>query len=294
MKCFGDVVLRKSHWPVVALAISLAAPLAAQTPAKPDAAAEAAAAMERAKRQAAGPMRIILEASKARRKPGESEAGAPAAAPPAAASSDLNSVKAVANRQAAPATGANPPAGNAASPPANPPANPIASPAGAPAAPVAPPLVPATSSDASAARAAASPEGVVTQVTLDAGALGSKSPTAAVSGLESSTVVGPIVAPLPVAPQATVLQMQASDRVRLLSMVEPELPQRILEEMGRNATVLVDLRLRADGSVASVELASPAPRGMLRLLAPTLEQWKFAPLTSQRTHRIELLFNVER
>jgi hypothetical protein len=282
--------LRKSHWPVVALAISLAAPLAAQTPAKPDAAAEAAAAMERAKRQAAGPMRIILEASKARRKPGESEAGAPAAAPPAAASSDLNSVKAVANRQAAPATGANPPAGNAASPPANP----IASPAGATAAPVAPPLVPATSSDASAARAAASTEGVVTQVTLDAGALGSKSPTAAVSGLESSTVVGPIVAPLPVAPQATVLQMQASDRVRLLSMVEPELPQRILEEMGRNATVLVDLRLRADGSVASVELASPAPRGMLRLLAPTLEQWKFAPLTSQRTHRIELLFNVER
>ncbi len=282
--------MRKSHWPVVALAISLAAPLAAQTPAKPDAAAEAAAAMERAKRQAAGPMRIILEASKARRKPGESEAGAPAAAPPAAASSDLNSVKAVANRQAAPATGANPPAGNAASPPANP----IASPAGATAAPVAPPLVPATSSDASAARAAASTEGVVTQVTLDAGALGSKSPTAAVSGLESSTVVGPIVAPLPVAPQATVLQMQASDRVRLLSMVEPELPQRILEEMGRNATVLVDLRLRADGSVASVELASPAPRGMLRLLAPTLEQWKFAPLTSQRTHRIELLFNVER
>jgi hypothetical protein len=88
--------------------------------------------------------------------------------------------------------------------------------------------------------------------------------------------------------------MQASDRVRLLSMVEPELPQRMLEEMGRNATVRVDLQLRADGSVASVELASPAPRGMLRMLAPTLEQWKFAPLTSQRTHRIELLFNVER
>ena len=248
--------------------------------------------MERAKRQAAGPMRIILEASKARRKPGEGDTAALAAAPPAAATSDLSSVKSVASRQAAPAAGANTPAGTAASPQANLIAAPAT--ATATAAPAVAPPVPATSSDASAARAAASTEGVVTQVTLDAGALGSKSPTAAVSGLESSSVVGPIVAPLAVAPQATVLQMQASDRVRLLSMVEPELPQRMLEEMGRNATVRVDLQLRADGSVASVELVSPAPRGMLRMLAPTLEQWKFAPLTSQRTHRIELLFNVER
>ena len=57
----------------------VAASALAQT-AKPDAAAEAAAAaaMERAKRLAAGPMRIILEASKSRRKVAEAE-------PPAAA-----------------------------------------------------------------------------------------------------------------------------------------------------------------------------------------------------------------
>ena len=77
-------------------------------------------------------------------------------------------------------------------------------------------------------------------------------------------------------------------------MVEPEVPQRMLDEMGRNATIQVDLVLRADGSVASVDLASPAPRGLLRMLTPSLEQWKFAPLTAQRTHRVELLFNVER
>ncbi len=154
-------------------------------------------------------------------------------------------------------------------------------------------LVPAAATG-TVATGAASPAAVSTQFTLEAGALAATPKASAVSGLESSPVVGPITAPLAVAPKAVIPQMQASDRVRLLTMVEPEVPQRVLDDLGRNATILVDLTLRADGSVASVDLASPAPRGLLRVLTPSLEQWKFAPLLAQRTHRIELLFNVER
>ena len=273
--------MRKFHCSWAVLALAFAASAGAQTPAKPDAAAEAAAAMERAKRQAAGPMRIILEASKARRKPGDAEAApaAPAAATATAtatAPSEAIGLRSVASRTPAPVA--------------------ITSTNAAPAAAVVAPVVAASAPPAAVipAAPAASPDGVQTQVTLEAGALGAKPATTAVSGLESSSVVGPIIAPLAVAPQVASSQMLAGDRVRLLSMVEPEVPQRMLDEMGRNATIQVDLVLRADGSVASVDLASPAPRGLLRMLTPSLEQWKFAPLTAQRTHRVELLFNVER
>lgn len=285
-ECFGDLDLRKSHRPIAVLMLCLAAPLAAQTPAKPDAAAEASAAMERAKRQAAGPMRFILEASKARRKPGEGDA-APVAAP-APAPSDAASLRTAASRSAATAPAANAATNPAANAPSSPPT--VAAAAGAP---LLSALVPAAATG-TVATGAASPAAVSTQFTLEAGALAATPKASAVSGLESSPVVGPITAPLAVAPKAVIPQMQASDRVRLLTMVEPEVPQRVLDDLGRNATILVDLTLRADGSVASVDLASPAPRGLLRVLTPSLEQWKFAPLLAQRTHRIELLFNVER
>ncbi len=247
--------------------------------------------MERAKRQAAGPMRVILEASKARRKPGEGDVPSSAPSNAAAAFSDAAGLRSVASRTLTPAAPASPSPSPSLSPSASP-----STPALAPAAlasTTVPTAISAAPSNAATASAAGS-EGVTTQVTLEAGALGAKPTATAVSALESSSAVGPIVAPLAVAPKVAVLQMQASDRVRLLSMVEPEVPQRVLDEMGRNAAIQVDLLVRTDGSVASVALVTSAPRGLLRMLTPSLEQWKFAPLTAQRTHRVELLFNVER
>lgn len=266
---------------MVAVALWHAFPLAAQTPAKPDPAVEAAAAMERAKRQAAGPMRIILEASKARRKPGEGDPPPITPSNSAAAAPDAGGVRSVANRTPTPVAAANPSA-NPAQPTAPPPAL------------AATPVPTANNASPPATAAPGQAGGVSTQVTLEAGALGAKPAASAVSGLQSTTNTGPIVAPLAAAPRVTVPTMQASDLVRLLSVVEPEVPQRVLDEMGRNATIQVDLLLRTDGSVASVNLVTPAPRGLLRVLTPSLEQWKFAPLTAQRTHRVELLFNAER
>jgi hypothetical protein len=63
--------------------------------------------------------------------------------------------------------------------------------------------------------------------------------------------------------------------------------------MGRNAVVLVDLSLRANGTVANVAMVTAVPGRMQRVLSAVLEQWRFDPLPSDRVHRIELVFNGE-
>jgi hypothetical protein len=77
-------------------------------------------------------------------------------------------------------------------------------------------------------------------------------------------------------------------------MVEPEVPQRVLQDIAFNTAVLVDLSLRVDGTVAAVNVVPPAPRQLTRIIAAALEQWRFEPLPAARVHRIELVFNAER
>ncbi len=266
----------------VACWVLLAASAAAQT-AKPD--VEAAAAMERAKRLAAGPMRIILEASKARRKTGEADS--PVVAEPVAKSTPARTTAAslappaAADARLLVATTSTGDAVRTAAPAAPAPESaPLQQPAAQPRLPsAAPPSTP----------------------TLISGFLQSKAAGAAVPALEATATPALSSAPLaqPVALPFAAVPLPAAapavtDRPRLLTMIEPDIPQRVLDQMGRNATVMIDLTLRADGSVAKVALLSPAPRQLERALAATLEQWKFEALPSERVHRVELVFNPER
>ncbi len=256
---------------VAALAMLAACAAAAQT-AKTDAAADAAA-MERAKRQAAGPMRVILEASKARRKNTEAEA-APA---PAAANT-----RGIPQRVAGAADASD--AAVAASP-----------------TPVAPAAAAPSAVSAAASAPVPSPSsGVVTQITLSSAALENRAPVAPVPALESAGAaarVSPLA--LPAAPAAqlptlTVNAPAADVRPRISRMVEPEVPQRVLQDIAVNTAVIVDLSLRADGTVAAVNVVPPVPRQLVRIIAAALEQWRFEPLPAARVHRIELVFNADR
>ena len=260
---------------VAAVLVMLSVLSASAQTAKPDAAAEAAAAMERAKRQASGPMRVILEASKARRKGNEPEA------PPAA---ETASVRPVAVRSAAAAAAA-----------------PAAAPAGVATAlgsatlvSQAPAGAPAMAEPAAVAApvAAAVVKSAPVLTTLSSEALQTKSVLAPVPGLELTRAAAEPAPPL--ASSAAIPSLAAGPaRVKLVNRVDPEVPQRLLDELGRNALVLVDLGIRADGSVSAVTLAGPAPRSLLRWLVAALEQWQFEPLPAARVHRIELLFNGE-
>ena len=272
------------QWALAPLALSLSLGLHAQTaaPAKPDAKAdpkaeEAAAAMERAKRLAAGPMRVILEASKGKRPPAE-------AAPVTAASPEGSSLRTVATRSAAPQdiTVRSAPA---------PPATLVETPAAAPApAVVAPAPAPAPSPTPTPTPAATT---VSTQITLSSETLQSRS-VAAVPGLERATPAAAQAMPaVPAAPAALPKVADTLIKPKLVRRVDPELSQRLLDDMGRNAVVAVDLTIRADGSVGGVNLVTTVPTRVQRVVVGALEQWLFEPLASDRVHRIELVFNGE-
>ncbi len=268
------VSIRRWSLAAVALTLSLGVHAQGTAPAKSDAKAdpkadpkaeEAAAAMERAKRLAAGPMRVILEAGKGRR---------PAAD---AAAVDGTSVRAVAVR---------PPAAQATDAPARPAPPPTLPPAAAAAATEPPAAAPAPSS-------APEPTAVSTQVTFSADALPGPR-TAAVPGIERTNTAMP--APLPVLPASLAGLTKAGDALvkpRLISGGDLELPQRMLDELGRNAVVAVDVSIRADGSVGGVRLATPVSPRVQRAVASALEQWRFDPLPADRVHRIQLVFNGE-
>jgi outer membrane biosynthesis protein TonB len=71
-------------------------------------------------------------------------------------------------------------------------------------------------------------------------------------------------------------------------MVEPEVPQRLLDQLS-NPEVHLEFTIEADGSVSGITLLSPAPR-LLPFLREAIEQWRYAPLPESRRHRVTLIF----
>lgn len=223
--------------------------------------------MERARRQAANPLRIILEASKTRRKPGESDAADSVEAPTqrtvntrvAPLSGAGGQVEAAPVRQAQPAT----PRTQAA----------VATPAASSAPPPAPAVADAAPIEA--------------QITLSSAALqgrGDAEPVAGLAKVVPASALGALPAPasaLPPPPPAT---------PKLITMVEPVLPTRALVEAGSIRELPVDLVIRPDGSVASATVAATAPRQLVRAVVQALEQWRFEPLPAERVHRVQLVF----
>lgn len=208
---------------------------------------EAQAAMERAQRLAANPMKVILQASKIRRRANEPE---PEAADP-------NILRRTAVRtEAAPAA-------------------PVPAPAVATAAQVAPPPPPPVESV------------VVNKFMPSALAGGAATPVPALeAALPAATApaMSKAVAPaaLPIAPLAV--------QPTLVTMVDPEIPLRLMADGNRIKEVFADLQLRPDGTVADVKLVPPVPRGWQSYIISALERWRFEPLASSRLHRVQLVF----
>ncbi len=133
---------------------------------------------------------------------------------------------------------------------------------------------------------------VVAQITLSSEALQGKRTSAPVPGLEGMTAATVGLA-LPARVAALPTLGVGPAKVKLINRVDPELGQRQLDDLGRNAVVTVDLTIRADGSVAAIAMVPPTPRGIQRAVVAALEQWRFEPLPSERQHRVQLLFNSE-
>jgi TonB family protein len=241
----GGFLVWNRRWAVAACVLAVAGPVGAQQNSKPES-AEAAAAMERAKRQAANPLRVILEASKPRRKGAEAEP-AEAAAPRAAQPPQL--------------------------------------------AVAAPPVQPVL---AKPVPEAAVPSRIVTEVTLNSAALQRKEAAAPVAALQAAGSATNMT-PLPAAALAMPKLAAAPARPKLIAMVEPSVPPRVVDEIGGKLNeVEVDVTIRADGTVASATVLPPAPRQLHRYVVAAVEQWRFEPLPGERVHRVQLVFNNER
>ncbi len=219
-----------------------------------DAKAAEAEAMERARRLAANPMRIILEASRVRRK-GDAEP-APNPIVPVVAST------------------ATAPAGVVAAPAAEPtPRSAPPVPAPTPVREAPPPAPPAAviSSELTQTRVGPAPA----------------------PALEAPTPVARAVAtPAPAVPALAALPAELS-RPTLVRRVDPEVPARLLADIESNTVISADLTIRPDGSVAQVNLVSQNTRALGRYVVAALQQWRFAPLPAERVWRIDLLFRSD-
>jgi hypothetical protein len=89
------------------------------------------------------------------------------------------------------------------------------------------------------------------------------------------------------------LPAPAELKPKLVTMIEPAVPQHVLDQLTRREYG-VNMTIRADGSVADVAVAPPAPRQLQRYVAEALERWKFEPLPADRSHRVVLVFNPVR
>ncbi|MEO5735237.1 MAG: hypothetical protein ABIN96_04125 [Rubrivivax sp.] len=115
--------------------------------------------------------------------------------------------------------------------------------------------------------------------------------TAAVDPLTAApAAAGTAIPNAPLATAAAALRAPEPAQPRLLATVDPGMPTRIQDELGSLSSVWVDLDLRADGSVAAVQVLPPAPRSLARLLVPVLLQWRYEPLPEAQRHRLELVF----
>ena len=235
---------------------------AQQAAAKPDS-AEAKAAMERAQRMADNPMRVILQASKIKRKGNEADTPEPVV--------DPASVRRTAARSGAEPAAATAPAGASTRPTAPPPVVATANPAVSVAAPAPAPEPP--------------PAKVMPSALLATSAASSVPSLEIAQPLEAAPVTTKAVAPqsIPIVP--------ANVRPTLVTMVEPEIPVRLLSDSGRVGEVFADLSLREDGTVATVALLPPVPRSWTRYITAALEKWRFEPLPAARMHRVQLVFD---
>ena len=249
--------------------------------AKPESAeaVAAAAAMERAQRMAANPLKVILQASKIRRRLDADPAPEPvrAALRTVVASAAVvapAAVAALATSRGAPAAAPTAAVVRVA---------PLA-PASAPVETVVfePPA--ATSAAAAVAAATFAPPPAQADPTPEPAAASVVTPAAKSTTLAAATLA--ITAPTTAAAAAAPVAVQP----KLVTMIEPDIPARLLIEGPRGVEIFADLALRVDGSVGSVTLLPGVPRPWQRYVTVALERWRFEPLPAARVHRVQLVF----
>lgn len=225
--------------------------------------------MGRAQRDASKPMQVILEASRIR-------------ARPKAVETIRLTPSAVAPKAGGTVNAATGPAQAAATTPN-----------------VATAVAPAVST--APAEGTSGTRGLATQdTTARPGVIESAPPTAAgpIRAEPAAAVLRPVEV-APVSAGSIVAAVAASPRVataapvvpKLVNLVEPEIPLRLLSRLAKAALFVVGFRINADGSVDQVAIRSGNFKAMESSVLTAVQQWRYQPLPQPHDHTVELVIN---
>jgi TonB family protein len=243
--------------------------------------------MERAKRDASNPLRMIIEASSVKRaKPAEA---APAAAP-AAGRAPAEGAKAVAERKAAPR-------GEALSSSAEPVSRPVATkpPVAEPDAVgrAAPQASGSPSVAAEPAPLAAVPAAMVPEERPRAAVPAVPGPDAASAALPAGVPATSLAAPTTsTAPAQPRVAADVPAPLKLVRYIEPEIPTRLRGRLKSSTEVTVAFKVQPDGSVSDVDIRQTSARALDPIVLDAVRQWRYDPVPAQREHVVQLVFNL--
>jgi hypothetical protein len=77
--------------------------------------------------------------------------------------------------------------------------------------------------------------------------------------------------------------------LRLVTMVEPDIPGRLLARLSQPSRFGLVVDVREDGSVAAVELRSGSPRSFEPMILAAVRQWRYAPTGQAARQAVDLV-----
>lgn len=228
--------------------------------------------MERARRAASNPMRIIIEASQVKR---TRAAEAPTAGPALAPARPAAEPRPVAERRPAKAadqaSSAPEPASRTLAQQANPPASAAMEAFG-------PGSQPGASSPDAGLPDPASAEAV------PAPAVAAATPAAA--GLAATA------APAASVPNAAQPAEEVLIPLKLVHYIEPEIPARVRARLRPTNEVTVGFKVQPDGSVSDVGIRTTTSKALDAVVLAAVKQWRYDPVPEAREHTVQLVFNL--
>jgi len=100
--------------------------------------------------------------------------------------------------------------------------------------------------------------------------------------------------PAMTAPASVALSPAASakEALQLADYVEPVLPERVRRRLQADGEVVVQFTVNADGSVADASVRSSSDRALDAISLEAVRQWRYRPVASAQTHAVQLVFRV--
>ena len=94
------------------------------------------------------------------------------------------------------------------------------------------------------------------------------------------------------APTQAAVEEEEDDDLQLISQVDPVYP-RGLQGAPDSGRVTVALTVQPDGSVSETSVVTASHRRFGKPASDAVAQWRFAPIKSARTVRVEIAFNLQ-